>query len=149
MDGELLKIAAAIFAGAMGLIGGILAFVNGRLKEAETSEEKFIVYFKTWQWMGNGLSIAAVLSLLFFETYLVSVIVFLLTFAIQIYLFLSLSAPIVRKDIVTLALLCSVCVSGLTFAALGSILKGVIDIQRGIIEVQKSMLNVESVNQKK
>lgn len=141
MDVDVLKTAAAVFAGAMGLIGGILTFVNGRLKDAETSDEKFVIYYRTWQWISNGLSVVAVLLMFFFKTYLISVILFVAIFGIQSYLFLSLPNPVTRREIVAIGLLCSMLASGLVFMSLAPLLERVIEIQGSMVEIQKKTLD--------
>jgi hypothetical protein len=45
MDADTIKVTMQLVAGAMVLIGGALTFVNGRLNEAKTSEDRLNVIF--------------------------------------------------------------------------------------------------------
>lgn len=55
MDADSIKMLSALLAGSLGLIGGTLTFINGRLNEAKTDDAKNNIYQKTYDWIATIL----------------------------------------------------------------------------------------------
>jgi hypothetical protein len=102
MDTDTLKLAMPFLGGAMGLAGGVLAFINGRLNEAKTQADRARVYYRTRQSVSYVSCIIGCVFFIVFHSYLalIGLLFYILIYIICVYDFLQNRSPITRVSIV-------------------------------------------------
>jgi hypothetical protein len=138
MDTELAKLVMPFLAGAMALAGGLFSFVNGRLNEAKTHDARQRVI----TWTLGSLSFAFILVGLivsFFKVSLASSIFFLISFALQVILFVRGIGPINRIELALFCLTCSVMTTAIGFVLVLDLVSRNVEITGRIIDLLKPL----------
>jgi hypothetical protein len=132
MDADSFKTVSPILGGLLTLVGGVFAFVNGRLNEARDAEGKTRVIRVMQTWISLSLS-AASMAITFLFSLLAALPLYLVTFIFQSYLFLRDSSPPSRWDVLAYGLLCASLASMSTMGITLYLVERIVELQAGTI----------------
>lgn len=135
MDIDLIKIGFAVLAGALGFLGGLLAFINGRLNEAKTDEEKDSVKLKTTYYIAQGLWFLGCLLCIAKGLQLFSVPLFIIAFAIQCRMFILDTSELSRLAILNIALLAATTAGAIVLTVCLYFVDRIVGIQGRTIDI--------------
>lgn len=136
MDTDLLKVIGPILGGLLALVGGVFTFVNGRLRDAETPEQKDALLRTTAEWIEVAPSLAGLVALVAGAPFYAAVVLFTLSYLLQARLFLRKRTPVQRIEIATFSALTSVTAASIVFAVAGGLIERLIDNQERMLNVQ-------------
>jgi predicted membrane-bound mannosyltransferase len=142
MDTELLKAIGPLLGGLLALAGGAFTFVNGRLRDAETQEDKNRLLSAAATWIALAPTLAAVLFMFLGAKFYVAVALFVLSYVLQARIFLLKGSPPTRAEILTFSALSGVTAASVVFAITGSLLERVIDNQARMLQVQEQTIEL-------
>jgi hypothetical protein len=142
MDTELLKTIGPLLGGLLALAGGAFTFVNGRLRDAATEQDRTQLLSAAATWVALAPTLAAVLLMFLGAKFYVAVALFVLSYVLQARLFLVKAAPASRAEILTFSALSGVTAASVVFAITGSLLERVIDNQARMLQVQEQTIQL-------